>query len=178
MKKERFTVYNIIDEMYKQNILTTDFSYEKTKQGEKVTDNNALRTLFTLQSREIFDVCNAKTAKLANEQTYANYVRIESDDDSSLIQLWGKVNRGEKGEVIIEFRQKLYEQLDCDKLKVFRDCKHEMYKHNVLNRLCVVDNTQDAIKIINTFIERMNKKKRGKEETEMIEIIEEEIIAK
>lgn len=175
-KKEKFTVYSIIDEMYNKNILTTDFKWEKVKGGNKVIDNNALRVLFTLQSREMFDVINAKEARKANKNMYANYVRIESDDDSALIQLWGKVNRGEKGEVIIEFRQKLYDMLKCDDVKLFRDCKHETYKHNTLNRLCVVDNTKDAIKIITAFIERLNKTKRTnntEEETTVEEVVEE-----
>lgn len=164
MSKKMFTVYAIINAMYDKGILTSDFDVDYEK--HVVTDNNRLRTLFCLQSDEMFDVNNAKRASEANKNVYRNYVRIESDDDSSLIQLWGKPKRND---VIIEFRQKLFDKLALEKVACIKNCKHEEYKHKLENRLCVVDNEKDAIKIIEAFLKALDATKNNTSATKRSE---------
>lgn len=160
MKEKRFDVYDILDAMYANGLIQTSFEID----GNKVIDSSNLRPLFCLQADEKFDVMDSESCKLANDNVYSNYIRLESDDDSSILQFWGKPKRGTRGEVIIEIRKKLYDRLECDNVKIFRESRHEIYKKVEQHRLIVVDNTSDAIKVVKAFIERLDKKRSNASE--------------
>ena len=67
--------------------------------------------------------------------------------------------------MIIEFRKHLFERLECEKLKLFRECEHETYKHVSQMRLCVARDVETSTKLVKTFIERFEKKFRGETAT-------------
>lgn len=163
MTNQKFTSYTLLDALYEQGILESNFTID----GNIVTDESSLRPIFCLQSQEIFDVCDAESARLANakEQFYSNYVRLESDDDSSVLQFWGKAKRGVNGEVIIEIRKRIYDMLDCDSLKIFRESRHEKYKGVEQHRLIVVDNVSDGVKVVRAFLDRLNRKRTNSDST-------------
>jgi len=153
----------------KKNTLSYDILNQLYDSGFMTQHN--LRHLMCLQNQEVFDVDSAEKARIANasEQLYPNYVRIESDDDSSLVQLWGKPKRGI---VIVEFRKRLFDMVECDKVKLFRESKHEIYKGQEQHRLIVVDNVEQGVKIIQTFVERVEHKKSNKSDTTTTEKVE------
>ena len=163
--KNKTLAYDILNALHENNIITTDITWEKVKGGKvKVIDNSNYSVIFDLQNNVLFENeydINDTEKHVNRKDKYSNYVALMRDD-KSIIQLWGKANRGE---VIIEFRKQLYDKLECDKLKVFRDCKHETYKGKEQNRLCVVDNTKDAIKVISAFVNRLESKTSTTETT-------------
>ena len=119
--KNKILVYDILNALYEKEIIKSDFLWEVTKGGKvKVTDNSNYQVIFDLQNSVYmiseYDI-NSKDAD--RKDRYSNYVALIKDD-KSIIQLWGKANRGE---VIIELRKHLYDALKCDELKTLKECK-------------------------------------------------------
>ena len=163
--KNKNLCYDILNALNEKEIIKHSFTWEKVNGGKiKVIDESNYQVIFDLQNSVMmnceYDINSDAEKKTTKDRLhhYSNYVALIKDD-KSIIQLWGKANRGD---VIIEFRKHLYDVLECDKLKTFTECKHEMYKGKEQNRLCVVDNVNDAVKIIKKFLERLESKTQGK----------------
>ena len=84
-----------------------------------------------------------------------NYVALMKDD-KSIVQIWGK-----KEYAIIEIRKHLYETLECEKVKMFRECEKNEYKHIKREYQLIAHSVDDAVKLITDFLKRLEKKTKG-----------------
>jgi len=161
--------YSIIYALTNNNIISSDnFSWKKVK-GEKVeiTDNNKYQVIFDLQNSvratSTYDIENDIDVKDLHQHNYVALMK----DDKSIVQIWGK-----KDKAIIEIRKHLYETLECENVKLFRECKKNIYKNVARQYQLVVDIdtfyddaynkcVNDAVKLITEFLKRLEKKTKG-----------------
>ena len=150
------------DILYKLNIATAEnFSYE-IKEGGKVEiiDNNKYQVIFDLQNSvratSTYDIENDIDVKDLHQNNYVAIMR----DDKSIVQIWGK-----KDYAIIEIRKHLYEALECENVKLFRECEKNIYKHVKREYQLIARDTDIAVKLINEFLKRLEKRTKGEETT-------------
>lgn len=174
MKKNNVMSYEALYEAVANNVINVDFTWGKNESGKYVvTDNSNYQVIFDLQNsvytnstydiEKDIDIESETYEKHKDDRTKlheANYVALMKDD-KSIIQLHGKKDR-----IIIEIRKQLYEKLECEKVKIFRECEKNEYKHIKRDYQLVVYSTNEAVKIINEFLRRLEKKTVGKTENE------------
>ena len=171
--------YSIIYALTDNNIITSDNIEWKKEKGGKVTitDNNKYQVIFDLQNSvkatSTYDI-NSDDALAKDERTNLhqhNYVALMKDD-KSIVQIWGKKDRA-----IIEIRKHLYEALECENVKMFRECKKNTYKNIERKYQLVVDIdtfyddaynkcVNESVKLITDFLKRLEKKTKGENTNE------------
>ena len=116
---------------------------------KEVIDFNKYELMFALQSQEVFDVKDAESAKVANQEVRKNYVCIRDiETKDSVIQLWGWVR---KGVVVVEVRKRLAKTLDINSLKSFTACELDKNK----NFICT--DVQQALTLVKVVFNRLSK---------------------
>lgn len=153
-KNTIFNVYTSLDALVKENVFCFDFDVD-TK-THKIVDNSNVKLLFALQNSEIYNVKDAHDANKANANFRNNYVCVSTDDDSSVLQFWGKSN---KGEVVIEVRKHLYDVLELKSLKVFREWGKEVKGGKAIERCFVCKSDKDVVTFCKAFFARLENKK-------------------
>lgn len=150
--------YSIIYALTDNNIITSDNIEWKKEKGGKVTitDNNKYQVIFDLQNSvratSTYDIENDIDVKDLHQHNYVALMK----DDKSIVQIWGK-----KEYAIIEIRKHLYETLECENVKLFRECEKNEYKHIKREYQLIARTTDDAVKLIIEFLKRLEKKTKG-----------------
>jgi len=158
MKNTNTSAYEAIYAMT-ELIDINKFSWKIGKGGKiEIVDDNKYHVIFDLQSNvatfetSTYNMSDEAEKENINTLHESNYVALMKDD-TSIIQLHGKKG----GKVIIEIRKKLYDKLECEKVKLFRECEKNEYKHIKRDYQLVTYNTEDTVKIIKEFIKRLEK---------------------
>ena len=155
--------YSIIYALTDNNIISANnISWKKGKGGNvEITDNNKYQVIFDLQNSvkatSTYNI-NSDNALAKDERTNLhqhNYVALMKDD-KSIIQIWGK-----KEYAIIEIRKHLYETLECENVKLFRECEKNEYKHIKRDYQLIARDVDSAVKLITEFLKRLEKRTTG-----------------
>ena len=151
------TAYDVLYKLTENNIITAD-NIEWKKEGGKVTitDNNKYQVIFDLQNSvratSTYDIENDIDVKDLHQNNYVALMK----DDKSIVQIWGK-----KDYTIIEIRKHLYETLECENVKMFRECEKNVYKNIKRDYQLIAHDTETAVKLITEFLKRLEKKTKG-----------------
>ena len=163
-KNTTFDVYTSLDALVANDVIRFDFDVD-TK-THKVVDNSNIKLLFALQNSEHYNVTNVDDARLANKDFRRNYVCMSTDDDSSVLQFWGKSN---KGEVVIEVRKHLFDTLELASLKVFREWGKEVKGGKAIERCFVCKSDKDVVTFCKAFFARLEKRKTNVRENVQVD---------
>jgi len=159
--------YEIIYALTDNNIISSNNIEWKKEKGGKytITDNNKYQVIFDLQNSvratSTYDIENDIDVQDLHQHNYVALMK----DDKSIVQIWGK-----KDYAIIEIRKHLYEALECENVKMFRECEKNEYKHIRREYQLIAHDTESAVKLITEFLKRLEKKTKG-ENTEATESV-------